>query len=271
MTVTKIGSEILVNTATASDQSYPQITALVGGGFVVTWEDHSAGVGGATGDTSSAAVKAQVFDASGAAVGSEILVNTATTNYQGTAQIAALPDGGFVVTWEDYSQGLVARRGIPAATAVKAQVFDDSGATVGSEILVNTATTSTQASPRIMALAEGGFVVTWQDFEPRRWRRDGRCQQLTPSRPRSSMRAALTVGTEILVNTATVSIQSGPEITALADGGFVVTWNDYSQGIGGATGDDAATSPPSRPNSSMTMARRRLRDPRQHRNGRPSE
>ena len=49
---TRVGAEILVNTATASDQDSPQITALSNGGFVVTWEDDSLGVGGASGDSS---------------------------------------------------------------------------------------------------------------------------------------------------------------------------------------------------------------------------
>ena len=47
----------------------PQITALSNGGFVVTWQDPSQGVGGATGDSSGTAVKAQVFAADGTRVG----------------------------------------------------------------------------------------------------------------------------------------------------------------------------------------------------------
>jgi hypothetical protein len=48
MTATPVGSEILVNTATAGFQGLQQITALSNGGFVVTWEDGNAGGGGAT-------------------------------------------------------------------------------------------------------------------------------------------------------------------------------------------------------------------------------
>ena len=93
----------------------PQITALSNGGFVVTWRDNSLGVGGATGDSSSSAVKAQVFAADGTRVGSELLVNTATANDQDDPQITALANGGFVVTWEDGSLALAARRGTAAA------------------------------------------------------------------------------------------------------------------------------------------------------------
>ena len=103
-TVSKVGTEILVNTATA-DVQYQQITALSNGGFVVTWQDHSLGVGGATGDSSDFAVKAQVFAADGTRVGSELLVNTATAGDQQLPQITALSNGGFVVTWDGHQPG----------------------------------------------------------------------------------------------------------------------------------------------------------------------
>jgi hypothetical protein len=97
----KIGDEILVNTATASNQLHPLISALSNGGFVVTWPDYSQGVGGATGDTSGLAVKAQVFAADGTKIGDEILVNTAIGGYQIDPQITGLSNGGVVVTWGD--------------------------------------------------------------------------------------------------------------------------------------------------------------------------
>ncbi|MEM5474669.1 VCBS domain-containing protein, partial [Hoeflea sp. AS60] len=119
-----VGTELLVNTATAGSQFEQQITALSNGGFVVTWTDSSQGVGGATGDTSEYAVKAQVFGADGTAVGTELLVNTATAGSQSHAQITALSNGGFVVTWTDFSQGVGGAAGDTSAYAVKAQVFN---------------------------------------------------------------------------------------------------------------------------------------------------
>ena len=213
--VVRTGSEILVNTATNNGQFAPQITALSNGGFVVTWED--ASVSG--GDTSGNAVRAQVFTAAGATVGTEILVNTATTSYQGSPQITALSNGGFVVTWVDNS----ASGGDTSGTAVRAQVFTAAGATVGTEILVNTATANGQAAPQITALSDGGFVVTWVDLS-----------RTAPDTSGNAVRAQVftaagaMVGTEILVNTAKFSSHYSPQITALSSGGFVVTWTDYS-------------------------------------------
>ncbi|MEP2763475.1 MAG: hypothetical protein ABJP39_05045, partial [Marinobacter alexandrii] len=160
---TPVGSEILVNTATDNSQSSPEITALSTGGFVVTWQDYSQGVGGAIGDTSSAAVKAQVFAEDGTPLGSEILVNTATEGGQTEPEITALSNGGFVVTWRDNSQGVGGATGDTSIGAVKAQVFGPDGKAVGTELLVNTATEGYQYDPKITALPNGSFVVTWVD------------------------------------------------------------------------------------------------------------
>ena len=89
-------------------------------GFVVTWDDYSHGVGGATGDDSGFALKAQVFAANGAKIGPELLVNTTTLDNQDHSQITALPNGGFAVVWHDDSSGGATDRG----PAVKAQVFN---------------------------------------------------------------------------------------------------------------------------------------------------
>ena len=64
----KAGDEFLVNTTTTNGQAEPSVTGLAGGGFVVTWRDDSH----TGGDTSGAAIRGQMFDASGTAVGSEL-------------------------------------------------------------------------------------------------------------------------------------------------------------------------------------------------------
>ena len=63
---TSSGTEFLVNTTTQSHQDAPTITALSDGGYVVAFSDQSA----TGGDTSSYAVRAQVFDPREAAVNS---------------------------------------------------------------------------------------------------------------------------------------------------------------------------------------------------------
>jgi hypothetical protein len=235
-----VGTEILVNTATTEDQNQPRIVALPNGGFVVTWQDVSEGDGGANGDASNQAVKAQVFTADGLKTGAEILVNTATDFSQYAPEITVLANGDFVITWTDGSGGFAGAPGDESSVAVKAQVFTESGAMVGTEILVNTATEDAQMAPKITALATGGFVITWEDFSLGAGGAAGdgsswavKAQVFTA--------AGLPLGTEILVNTATTNQQEDPEITALPNGGFVITWEDFSQGDGGASGDTSST------------------------------
>ena len=227
----RAGAEFLVNTATAGSQALPQVATLAGGGFVATWADASAGVGGATGDASGQAVKAQLFTAAGLADGGEILVNTAVANNQNGAQITALTGGGFVVTWVDASLGVLGAGGDTNGNAVKAQVFAAGGAKVGTEILVNTATFGPQFGQQITALGNGGFVVTWTDASG--------VGDTSPNGIKAQVFAAggARVGTEILVNTATSGTQAGALITTLVGGGSVIAWTDDSLGVGGAGGD----------------------------------
>ncbi|WP_198368526.1 lipase family protein [Roseomonas rosulenta] len=222
----KLGGEFVVNTETGSQQRDPAVTALSGGGFVVTWYDYS----GTLGDAEFQSVKAQVFDASGAKVGSEFLVNTQTAMDQTRPSVAALSNGGFVVTWDDYSGTLgdtSGRIGPMFPQSVKAQVFDASGAKVGSEFLVNTETASSQEAPSVAALSNGGFVVTWQDWSGTL----GDADQ-TSIKAQVFDAGGAKVGSEFLVNTETAGQQLDPAVTALPNGGFVVAWEDRSRTLG---------------------------------------
>ena len=202
------GSEFLVNSETASGQAEPEITALSNGGFVVTWYTSDT-----TQDGSEYAIKAQVFDASGTAQGSEFLVNSETVDYQIAPAITGLLGGGFVVTWYTFD---TTQDG--SGSAVKAQMFDATGAAQGSEFLVNSETVSSQSEPAITTLATGGFVVTWRTSDATQ---DG-SQAAIKAQVFDASGAAL--GNELLVNSETLNNQFHPAITALSDGGFVVTW-----------------------------------------------
>ena len=159
----RVGGEINVNTATAGYQQIADTAALPDGGFVVVWQDRSKGVGGAAGDSSEDAIKAQVFTSQGLPVGGEILVNTATESYQQSPRVAVLADGGFVVTWWDLSDGVGGAGGDTELGAVKAQVFSGSGARLGDEIRVNVTTAGGQGGSEVIATADGGFAITWAD------------------------------------------------------------------------------------------------------------
>ncbi len=147
---TKVGGEFLVNTQTVNSQVEPSVAALTGGGFVVTWRDSNS-----SSDGSGVSVKAQLFSATGAKVGTEFLVNTATANNQYLPTVTGLSTGGFVIAWQD--------DGIEGNLGVRAQLYNASGAKVGSEFGVNLATANAQQQPSVTELADGRLAFSYTD------------------------------------------------------------------------------------------------------------
>jgi hypothetical protein len=216
----KIGAEFLVNTTVALGQDQPSVASLSSGGFVVTWRDGSL----SGSDTSSTAVRGQVLDSSGAKVGGEFLLHTATANAQSQPIVSGLNNGGFIAVWTDGSL----LGGDASGTGIKAQVFDAAGTKVGAEFRVNTTVTGAQDNPVVTTLNSGNVVVAWQDAS------DG---SGTGVRARILNSSGAEVLAEFLVNTTTTGAQGTPTITALSTGGFVVSWRDDS-----TTGGDNASS-----------------------------
>jgi flagellin-like hook-associated protein FlgL len=214
-TPTKAGAEFQVNTFTNGNQAQPSVTMLSDGGFLATWwsEGQDDTVGTYTYDTRG--VFGQRFDASGNPVGSEFLINTTVANQQGSPAATSLSDGGFVVTWESkYQDG--------SLHGIYGQRYDASGSTVGSEFQVNTYTSSYQATADITSLSDGGFVVTWQSSY-----QDGDEYGIYGQKYDSSGNVA---GSEFQISTSTTGRQEKSQVTALLDGGFVVTWQSPHQG-----------------------------------------
>ena len=185
---------------------FGSVAGLPGGGFVVTW--------GGSGDGNNLGIFGQRFDASGVPVGSEFQVNTTTAGAQNQSVVTALSDGGFVVTWTSDGQD-------GSSLGVYGQRYNASGTKVGSEFLVNTTTTDVQFNSSLLALSDGGFVVTWASFgqDGDRWGVYGQRYDA----------AGTAVGGEFRVNTQTASDQIYSSGAALSDGGFVITWTSFGQ------------------------------------------
>ena len=93
-----VGDEFHVNTYTAGEQSFPSVTDLPDGGFVVGWISLGQDGGGW-------GAYAQRFDASGAPIGTEFRINQTTGGDQimeawaGRTTLAVTPDGHLIATW----------------------------------------------------------------------------------------------------------------------------------------------------------------------------
>ena len=209
----KVGGEFVASTTTFGDQYYPVITSLEGGGFAIAWSDAS----GQGGDNNGYSVKANIFDAAGVKVASEILANTQTANQQYMSTITSLSGGGFVVSWIDYS-GI---GGDASNAGIKAQIFSANGTKVGGEFLVNTQTALDQVNPAVSSLAGGGFVVAWQTND--QGASDGEGAAI---KAQIFSAAGAKIGTEFLVNVKGAGNQTLPKVIGLDNGDFVITWQD---------------------------------------------
>jgi hypothetical protein len=198
-----LGTETQVNSFGAGDQSKAQVTALAGGGYVVTWETADT-----VQDGNGTAIKAQIFSSSGVAIGGEFLVNTAATANQQQPTIAGLADGSFVLVWQTTDSTADG-----AGWALKAQRFSAAGSPLGSEFLANTTAFSSQNNADVAALQGGGYVVTWQSGG----------SAGTPIIAQVFTDAGVKVGSEITVASSSIgSLESN--VTAFASGGFAVTY-----------------------------------------------
>jgi hypothetical protein len=211
----RFGGEFVVNTV-PSGKYDAAVTALSDGRFVVSWYDANTG-GGA--DTSGGSVKARIFDATGARLGGEFLVNTTTANGQQAPAITALADGKFAIAWTDYSG-----TGDTAPAGIRTQVFDANGNKTGGEILANSTTPRLQNEAAIAALANGTIVVAWSDDS-----RTGADISDGAVRARLFGAGGTPLAADFVVNATTQGLQFRPDITALADGRFVVAWTDLSE------------------------------------------
>jgi hypothetical protein len=207
------GPEFLVNTTVLSWQSFPTVTGLTGGGFVVSWADFSPLDGSGWG------IVGQLYNAAGDKVGGEFVINSTTSSSQLYPEVTSLTDGGFVVVWEDQvnadgnSWGIFGQR------------YDASGNTVGGEFQVNTEFLGQQQRPSVIGLNDGGFVVVW-DSVTSGTAGDGDGQGVFGQRYDNT---GAVVGGEFQINTEITNNQFDPAVASLTDGGFVVTWTSTSQ------------------------------------------
>ncbi|MGL4968057.1 MAG: beta strand repeat-containing protein [Inquilinus sp.] len=150
------GTAIIVDNSTALATDHASITSLASGGFVVAWEQSPK----AGGDHS---VWFQLYDASGVrvTVAGDTLNDHHLIDSFGSVnqdiQVAALQDGGFVVTYAD--NGWVDDGG--AGIDITARVYNADGTTRSDVLLVNGFTADDQVRPTITVLSNGYFVVGW--------------------------------------------------------------------------------------------------------------
>jgi Ca2+-binding RTX toxin-like protein len=209
------GNDFLVNTTSTSDQRSPDVAGLSDGRILVTWDSND------NTDGSGFGIRGRIFDADGNATANDFLVNTTGTNGQVSPAVTTLVDGGFLATWTS------ADTGDGSGGALRARVFDEDGNGAPNDYIVNTTHTNDQRFSSVTQLADGRLVATWESTD-------------TGDTSGTCIRAVFmdaggqVVGNDFVVNKTVTSNQTTPAVTALTDGGFVVTWSSLDTGDGDA-------------------------------------
>ena len=204
-----LGGEVTLQAAGSVSSYQPRITALKGGGFVLTWTMEEPDDSG---------VYASVFSADGQLVTERITVTGPVRGSQNTPDVTALNGGGFVIVWADFNG--ITSDADDSGSAIRGQVFTEAGARVGGQFLVNTTVESDQFSPFVDALDSGGFVVTWSDASgnPDPDTIGVRAQQFSATGGK--------VGAEVVVPALARGDQYANDVAGLPGGGFVAIWAD---------------------------------------------
>ena len=190
-----IGALFNVSRENANQQNVPAATGLADGGYLVGW---------AAPDGSSNGAFFQRFDVFGAKVGGAVQINATSGGNQSAPDVAGLANGGWVAAYTD-------------ETAIRYKVYNASGAVTVSDTRVdNLASGGAKNEPKIAVLEDGDFVITWYNSDnggifARQFAASGAPQ-----------------GDEFRVNPLPDYFNGLAEVTALDDGGYVISWWNLS-------------------------------------------
>ncbi len=183
---TALSAEFKVNTTTTNAQDNPTIAMNASGAFVVIWAS-----AGQDGDLEG--VYAQRYNASGAAQGGQIAVNTTTTGDQWADSVAMDAAGNFVVTFSSADSN---------GAGVWMRRFNAAGTALSGEVRVNSTTTGDQDWSSVAMAPDGDYVVAWRSSN-----QDGSGSGIYAQRFNAS---GVAQGSEFRVNSTTAGEQQHP-------------------------------------------------------------
>lgn len=258
-----------VNSYTSNIQEDPSVIVLKNRRYLIAWRSKDQ-------DGSNWGTYAQLFDEESGGVGNEFRINATSVESQYNTVFAVYEDGGFMAAWQSWlidgsGWGVIGRvfdqEGRPKTDETGINVFnvgeqlhptiaidpngrilavyasnqpeaseheimarwlDTEGTPIGEEHRLNSFVRGRQTEPRLLSLSGGGFVVVWVSSGS-----DGSGFGIAGRLLDKSGRPA---GPEFNANSYVSGNQQGPELIALAGGGFIVAWESSDQdndGMGG--------------------------------------
>jgi Ca2+-binding RTX toxin-like protein len=211
-------SAAVVFEAAAANRGLPTVTSLDNGQFVVI---------SPTLIGSAVSLRGQIFDAGGSPASADFQIGAGAAEPHEVSS-TRLSNGGIVVTWTTVSFA-----GPATALVVHGQILDSGGGLIGGELILhaNANARGGLASPEVTALADGRFVVCWDDSSGTLGDTSifGLHAQIYLADGRKS-------GQEFLVNANRFAAQSSGQITAMPDGRFAIAFQDDSEAGGDNSG-----------------------------------
>ncbi|NCQ69135.1 MAG: tandem-95 repeat protein [Microcystis aeruginosa W13-16] len=208
----KLGSEFQISTYTQDTQwwePHASVATLNDGGFFVTWASELGDVNGN--------IYGQRYDANGNKVGTNFPINTYAYHVQIEASAITLTNGDLIVAWQSAHSshwGLYGQR------------YDNNGNKLGTEFQIHSSPYYDYSGPKIAALSDGGFVVTYESGD---WNGNGIDGSGYGVHGQKFDSTGNKLGGEFLINTYTTGNQFYQSVTALSNGGFLEVWQSQNQ------------------------------------------
>jgi hypothetical protein len=180
----------------------PSVAGLANGSFVVTYTDFRLGPSD---------IRAALFGNDGVPILADIPVDISGSR-SSDSDVAALADGGFVVTWTDDFGG--------GDLDLRARTFNADGTPREPGFSVDLDSTIATSASSVAGLAGGGFVVAWQQQPVA-----GGNQQVLLQR----YGATGTIGGHVLLQGSS-SLNNDIQVVALLDGGFAAAYTSNGSG-----------------------------------------
>ena len=217
-----IKSEFDVSAVNLSSQQgisvSPKVVSSASGGFVAVYTARSFPSGSQTD------ILWRQFSSQIVAVGvQEEVVNNAVSGEQEGADIDNFPrdEGGYVVVWQDTNA--------PGEDTdewdVVAQILPEAGPAAlpdgDARILVNASTTGSQTSPSVVCMADGTFMVVWEQLHDGAQEPEIYAQRFGPDGSKS--------GGEFQLNSYVPDDQRYPVLSRLSYTGVIAAWGSNKQ------------------------------------------
>lgn len=213
-----LGAELAINAVTTGRQLWPAVAATADGGFVVVWQNEYEP------PDNLGNVSIRRLDAAGTLVDDEYQVNSYSTDAQNLPDVAALPDGQFIVVWESQGSFYPVGRDTSNLSVQRRYTSIPPPGLSLVEQQINTFTLGAQGRPRIALDGAGSPVVVWQS------------EGSLGTDADDSIQIRHGTAAELQVNTYTTGRQIDPAVAGDGHGRFVVVWSSY-----GSAGDDDAS------------------------------